>query len=133
MTCNKIFKKIELENKYTLPKIKTNKIFINKVEYPNREIRREADFYFENDNFKKLPYIFVDIKNIFPTQDNITINNLKSVKNISQETDAYLCNIENKFYVLDGHHRIAMNILNGFYKIKAFVYNNENEYSIGGL
>lgn len=133
MINNKIFKKLEVENKYTLPKIKTHKIFVNKVEYPSREIRKGADFYFEDDNFKKLPYIFVDIKNIFPTQDNVTINNLESVKNISQETDAYLCQINNKFYVLDGHHRIAINILNGFNKIKAFVYNNENEYSIGGL
>lgn len=133
MTEKQIFRKLEIDNKYTLPKIRTGKIFLNNVDYPPKHIREEADVYFKNNKFKKLPNIYLNVRDIFPTQDNLTIKNLELVKGVSQNTDAYLCEVDGKYYVLDGHHRIAMNILRGFDKIKAFIYSDGEEYSIGGL
>ena len=66
----------------------------------------------------------VNINDIFPTQRSLNINNLKKVEKTTKNTGAYLLKNNGKYYVLDGHHRIAINILNGIDKIDAFVFKN---------
>ena len=122
MAKNDVFKKLELENKSTFPKIRMTKVFLNDVKVLRKKQTEKSDNYFQNDEYKKLPLKSVAINLIVPTQTNLTIRNLKSVKDISKNTEAFLYNYYGKFYVLDGHHRIAMNILKGEKKIKAFVF-----------
>lgn len=116
------FKKLEKENKFTIPKIKSENIFLNPVGSLSKYDTIEVDKLIDNEEYTYLPIKFINIKDIIPTQKFLNINNLKSVKNISNSTDAILLSKKNKYYILDGHHRIAVNILNGFNKIKAFVF-----------
>lgn len=119
-----ILKKLERENKYTLPKIPTKNVFFNDVANIS-SIRKKADEYIDKGIFEELPVEYVNIQYIVPTQKNITINNLKSTKNISDNTEAYLVKYKGYYYILDGHHRIANRILRGDNKIKAYVFNQE--------
>lgn len=119
------FKGLEQKFRKTLPKIPTRDVFYNKDVFLPFLVRQNADKYFENDNFKRLPYISVDVTKIVPTQKFLNINNLKDVKNISTDTEAFLLKLGELYYVLDGHHRISMNILNGQPMINAYVYDNE--------
>jgi hypothetical protein len=52
------------------------------------------------------------------------------VRNICNETNAILYKYNNKYYVLDGHHRISNQILNGAESVDARVY--EPNFSIIG-
>lgn len=117
-----IFKKLEYENKYTLPKVPTNKVFKNEVEILPREETQKTEKYWENDIYKELPNQKINIKDIVPTQKNLNIDNLKEVKDTTIDTGAFLQYYNGKYYVLDGHHRIGMNILNGNNVIKAYVF-----------
>ena len=117
-----IFKKLEEENKYTLPKVPTNKVFKNDVEILAREQTNKSSKYFDDDSYKSLPIERININKIIPTQKNLNIDNLKAVKNISIDTEAFLHYYNDQYYILDGHHRIAINILNGNNTIKAYVF-----------
>ena len=117
------FKELEKLNRTTLPKIPVENIFKNNIENIST-IRQKADTYIDNDTFEDLPIESVNINDIFPTQRSLNINNLKKVEKTTKNTGAYLLKNNGKYYVLDGHHRIAINILNGIDKIDAFVFKN---------
>ncbi len=106
----------------TIPKIPSNEIFKNDVSQPFPEKRKPADKYFENDAFEQLPSVSVDVNDIIPTQKTVNIDNLQKVKNTTKRTDAFLLKSGSNYYVLDGHHRIAINILNNNNSIIAYVY-----------
>ena len=116
--------KIEEENKSTLPKVRTNKVFKNEVEtIPYAELR-DLNVLIDENRINELPIENVSIKDIVPTQRNINIDNLKRVGNspLDQEDTAILFKRGSKYHVIDGHHRIAREILNGTSKIKIRVY-----------
>lgn len=115
------FKELEKLNRTTLPKIPVENIFSHKVEDISK-IRKNADALIASDKFETLPIKTIQIEDIVPTQINLNIDNLKKVKNTTEDTDAYLLKYRNKYYILDGHHRIAMNILNGNDSVNAYVY-----------
>jgi len=115
------FKELENNNKYTLPKIPTKNVFLNNPENISN-IRKEADQYFDGDKFKSLPVETINIKDIVPTQRNLTINNIRSTMGVENNIEAFLLKYGNKYYILDGHHRIASNILKGATSIKAYVF-----------
>lgn len=119
---NKKFKELERENKYTLPKIPVENIFLNKRENLPHEILSKADDYIKDDEYKKLPKQDVKLIDVVPTQKFVNINNLKAVKDIGNKTNAILYKYDNKYYVLDGHHRICINLLDDEYKINAHVF-----------
>lgn len=115
---------LESENKSTFPKIPTEKVFYSKPEVlPASEVSK-ADLFMEEGESEKLPSKEVDVRLIVPTQKNVTASNLKSVSKIKGDAseDIVLFEKEGKFYVLDGHHRIAKSILDGGKKIKARVF-----------
>ncbi len=115
------FKDLEKSNRTTLPKIPVEKIFKNNVENISN-IRKSADVYINSDKFETLPIETINIDKIVPTQRSLNIDNLKKVQNTNKNTGAYLLKFKDKYFVLDGHHRIAMNILNGNSSINAHVY-----------
>jgi len=53
---------------------------------------------------------------------DLLYENSKHKKNISNNTNAILFYKNKKYYIIDGHHRIAANILKGDNKIKAFIF-----------
>ena len=116
------FAALKKQFRSTIPKIPTNQIFKNEVSQPSMDERKPADKYFENDAFEQLPSVSVDVNDIIPTQKTINIDNLQKVKNTTKRTDAFLLKSGGKYYVLDGHHRIAINILNNNNTIIAYVY-----------
>lgn len=81
LAIGKTLKEIEKENKSTLPKIKTEKIFGNKISKIPYENRLLIDKYIE-ENFDSIPYLKIKVKDLSPTQLNLNINNLKEVEEV---------------------------------------------------
>jgi hypothetical protein len=121
----KSFEKETLEtlhqnNKNTWPKIPVNKIFKNNVKQITAEERKSGDDLFSDDKYRELPKKFIPIEKIIPTQNNVTINNLKNVPD-DKDTGAFLLKHNGNYFVLDGHHRVARRILQGDSKILCHV------------
>jgi len=121
------------EIKSTYPKIPVAKLFPNELEVLPYEIISDADRYVEEP--ENLPAEYVNIEKIVPTQKYVTVQNLKSTKNVLPLPILFLYN--GKYYVLDGHHRISNAILKNATKVKAFVYdyeknNDGNNFKNGG-
>jgi hypothetical protein len=110
---NPIFKKLKDDNKLTYPKIPTNKIFKNDYKSFGVNITDESKYKEET----------VNVSKIIPTQKNVTIDNLKKVINVTELPELF--KEGNEYYVIDGHHRISMVILNGKDEITAKVYTKE--------
>lgn len=121
---------LKRENKSTFPKVPTNKIFFNQVEVLPSSIVSTADPYLEDET--KLPTESVDLKSIVPTQKNVTIPNIESTKEV--ELYPILFKLNDKYYVLDGHHRITNAILKDEKEVKSYVYDYKaNNFKNGGL
>lgn len=120
-----ILKQLEKDNKYTLPKIPTQKVFFHPV--PDIEvlsvIRKDADK--EIYDYRNQPLETVGVHDIVPTQRSLRISNLESTEQVGNDTDAYLVKDHHLYYILDGHHRIANCILRKDKTIKAHVYTNK--------
>ena len=126
----KSIKELENENRTTAPKVPIKNVFKNDVENLSREQRSNADAFIDAGREKELPTVKVNILNIIPTQKNLTIPNLEKVSKIkdNSEIEDQILLIKNgsKYYVVDGHHRIANEILNGNSSIDARVYDINN-------
>lgn len=118
----KSIKQLEAENQSTLPKIPTNKVFSNEVEQPLREDRAKVDALIdaEADMTTELPTETVSVASIVPTQKNLTTTNLEEVKGVEEKV--ILLKKGDKYFIIDGHHRIANQILNGESMVDALVY-----------
>ena len=119
-------------DKARYPKIPVANIFKNPYTPLGREERSGADSYIDQDKFETLPVQKVNINKIVPTQKVVTVGNLdRAYEDMKDETGAYLLKIQDKYYILDGHHRIANKIASGEDKVKAHVYegNGINEES----
>jgi len=115
-----IIKDLEYKNKSTLPKIPAGNVFQNNVSDLPFDTRLAADDYFENNSNIRS----IDINKIYPTQKNINLNNLKQV---NKKIDSYptLIEIDGKYYVTDGHHRISRDILSGDKSVLANIFNKK--------
>jgi len=122
---HKFIKQLAQTHKTTYPKVHTSKIFKHS---PPEEmatlsiIRKEADHYFNNDAYLKLPVENIPVDKIVPTQRFVTIGNLEKVKHGGINTGAYLVEANGLYYILDGHHRVANQIIQGANIVKAHVY-----------
>jgi len=115
-----IIKKLELENKSTIPKIPVEKVFLNPVGETPSGSRTEVDKYIESESISELPIESIKVSDIIPTQKNLTTNNIESTVNVDEKP--VLLNVNGKYYVMDGHHRIANRILAGDKTVDAYVY-----------
>lgn len=121
---------LKKENKSTFPKVPTNKIFFNQVEVLPASVVSTADPYLEDET--KLPTESVDLKSIVPSQRNVTIPNIESTKDV--ESYPILFKLNDKYYVLDGHHRITNAILKDEKEVMAYVFDyKEKNLDFGGL
>lgn len=107
--------KLKEENRSTLPKVRTGKVFENDVESLSHAERVLVDDIIDNNKIKDLPIETVSISDIVPTQRNITIGNLSDTIGAALDNDdeAILFKKGGRYYILDGHHRIANRILEG--------------------
>jgi hypothetical protein len=89
----------------------------------DKELLNNIDVFIDDKTFQKNPIEWVDVNKIVPTQVFLSKDNLEGVKKSKKKdnTGAYLVKYNDLFYVIDGHHRIANEIINGVDKIKAFV------------
>ena len=121
---------LKRENKSTFPKVPTNKIFFNQVEVLPASVVSTADPYLEDET--KLPTESVDLKSIVPSQRNVTIPNIESTKDV--ESYPILFKLNDKYYVLDGHHRITNAILKDEKEVMAYVFDYKAQnLEFGGL
>ena len=126
----KTIKQLESENKTTLPKVPAKNVFSNDVENLTKEQRGNADNFIGTEKENELPIETISIKDIVPTQKNLTIPNLEEVSKIKYGTKInepiILIKKDGKYYVVDGHHRIANEILKGNTNVEAKVYNEQS-------
>lgn len=119
----KSIKQLEQENKYTAPKIPSEKVFSNSVEVPKKELTDKVNKYIDSGTISELPKEKISIDNIVPTQKNLTIDNLKKTQDvIDSKEDIVFLKDNGKYYILDGHHRIANDILKGKKEIEGYYY-----------
>lgn len=118
------YKKLASDNKYTQPKVPTQNIFFNDVEVLNRETENMVGKLV--DEGKNVSVQSVDVVNIIPTQKNVNINNLKEVQDVRDRP--LLFKQGDKYYVIDGHHRISNEILEGEKKVEADVYDADVQF-----
>ena len=121
----KTIKELGEENKSTYPKVKTDNVFLNEKETLSREERKGVDEVIENEKVSELPSESISIEKIVPTQTNLTIKNLEETKDldgVSVEESILVKEKDGKFYVVDGHHRLANDILKGNTNVEVKVY-----------
>jgi len=107
-------------------KIPVSNVFFNNNIHANghaSELMKHIDVYQDDKSFEQNPIESVDVRKIVPTQKFITKDNLEDIKGVLQQdnTGAYLVEFKGMYYIIDGHHRIAINIMNNNKTIKAFV------------
>jgi len=119
----KTIAQLESENRKTAPKIPSEKVFLNEVDPVPQDKGKELYSIIDNGNESTLPIEKVMVKDIIPTQKSLTIPNLKSVSKASVDVEPIVLLKNNgKYYIVDGHHRIANSILSGNSEIEARVY-----------
>ena len=99
--------------KSTWPKLRTDRVFYNKNKGDDYAARKIADPLFESGAYKDLPVRRIPVGDIVPTQRNLTADNLDKVSDVSTDTGAFVILKDGKYQVVDGHHRLAINILSG--------------------
>jgi len=115
-------------NKSYFPKIPVLDVFFNNrvdllnLEPNSKKILDKAYDLIDNGDYSKFRQIPVEVNKIYPTQKFLNFYNLEKIKIRNNSTDAELVKVEDKYYILDGHHRIAREILNGEDIILANVY-----------
>jgi hypothetical protein len=112
-----IYSLLEKQNKATAPKIPVQNIFQNEYAKVSPDKRKAIDLILEKNQEGKLPTQTIDVSQIVPTQKNVTIPNLKDVKDMSTK-DAIAVKDNGLYYLIDGHHRVANGILNNENKIQ---------------
>jgi hypothetical protein len=116
-----IYKHLKEENNSTYPKIPVQNVF----HHPQGKLPESVSKSYESamENEKSLPYEDIDTRKIIPTQRNVNAENLKHVKNVKDAKESILAvEHEGKYYLMDGHHRVANHILNDGTTIKARIH-----------
>ena len=112
------------------PKIPVKNVFLNPNVYDRGDgmygfmskIQKGTKEYIDNDKFDEFPIEEIDIKNIVPTQKFLSADNLETVDTENDVIKSTIIKDGDEYFVIDGHHRIAMRILMGETKIKSHVY-----------
>lgn len=105
----------------------SNDIFVNKViDFNIGDILEE---YYKLSSLRRyqLPTSLAPIDKIYPHQELLSVNKIKDIiengaLKINDFEDIFLIYKDNKYYVIDGHHRIAAQILIGKKDIEAKIY-----------
>lgn len=126
---NSILKKSDFDSKY-FPKIPVGDIFYGEIKSLfnlGLEQKKIVDQAYEaiNNDFSKFIEKPIDVRKIHPNQKFLNFYNLQKIKIRNNSTDAELVRVGDEYYILDGHHRIAREILSGEKIVLAKVYEPE--------
>ena len=105
----------------------SNDIFVNKViDFNIGDILEE---YYKSSSLRRhhLPINLVSIDKIYPHQELLSTNKIidiikNGILEIKDFEDILLIHKDNKYYIVDGHHRIAAQILINKKDIEAKIY-----------
>ena len=118
----KTIEQLEEENKSTFPKIPTGNVFLNEPSQPSKEARKRADDVINAGTETDLESETISVKDIIPTQKNLTDRNLRETADVGTTQEPIIVTEqEGKFYVIDGHHRLANTILSGSQNVEVKV------------
>ena len=127
----KTLQQLEQENRKTLPKVPTKNVFVNEVEVLEPKDTKGVDAVINEGRENELPSQSIKVSDIVPTQRNLTISNLEETQSVTDSNEPIILNKKgNKYYVVDGHHRIANEILKGNNSIEAKVFSPNEEISV---
>lgn len=116
------------------PKIPVENIYLNPNPFaynPDGDLMKKLnpwntlEMMDKNVDRSELPIEDIKIEDLVPTQKFLNADNIDDVKD-SEDDDVLKSTIskyKDKYYILDGHHRIARRILKGDKTIKSHVYN----------
>jgi hypothetical protein len=121
----KLENKLRDDNAGTFPDIPVSYIFHHDMVYTEFDLSID-DALSQSD----IPYVKVKVSDIAPTQEYVNYNNLLTTADISDDTQAYLLLEGGVYKIIDGHHRIANNILVGTDEIWAFAVSTLNQKAI---
>lgn len=110
--------------KHTYPKIRTELIFNHSPVNDNATLRNIIGDGYDligTDNFVQM---VIDTDDIVPTQKFLTYGNLEATQDVGKNTNAEMVKYHGLYYLIDGHHRVANNILKNNKQIRALVYVN---------
>lgn len=129
---------MDINERYILERIKNdfgnnipcNEVFFNNVN-PEMIIDHDlVDQYLKKDTFTKLPKKKVRVDMLIPTQMNLDGDKLSNF-DVSTDTGAVIYETEDgNLYIVDGHHRIAKNILNNNEYISAFIKETSSKQNL---
>lgn len=134
---NDLYKYLKIQNKSTFPKIRVENIFLNKEGYSEvpKDIREIAEKRLNtNSDLSSMDTKKVRIEDIVPTQKNLNFDNLRSIDGLELEKDIdeiIAIEYNGKYYLNDGHHRVASLILKGEKEIEIKIINEITNDSKG--
>jgi hypothetical protein len=99
----------------------TTDVFRNESVSMPKDINKFADKMTDAKAFDDAPTIEVNANDIIPTQKFISKSNMDKLPAPNADTGAELVKVGDKYYVVDGHHRIANNLFAGADSVKAKV------------
>jgi hypothetical protein len=99
----------------------TTDVFRNESVSMPKDINKFADKMTDAKAFDDAPAIEVNANDIIPTQKFISKSNMDKLPAPNADTGAELVKVGDKYYVVDGHHRIANNLFSGADSVKAKV------------
>jgi len=114
------------------PKIPVDMVFMHPNAYENmsfddmRDVLKGSKDYIANDTFDTLPVENIDVDKLIPTQKFLMADNLEDVEDSLKDDvlKSTVIKYGDLYYVIDGHHRIAMRIILGEETIPSHVYTN---------
>ncbi len=100
--------------------VRVNDVFKQKYQKDNAEKIRASVEPVSSFSKPVGKYEYVDISKIYPTQEYIGANNLKTIASINFDANDVPYGVlrNGNIYIIDGHHRAAAAILKGNKKIK---------------
>jgi len=133
-TIKKLIEDLKLGNPHW-PKIPVANVFKNPNAYDSmsfdeiREVLKGSKDYIADDKFDTLPVEDIDVDKLVPTQKVLRAENLERVEDSLTDDvlKSTVIKYNDLYYIIDGHHRIAMRILLGEETIPSHVYTNKNK------
>jgi len=124
----KSMEQLEQENRSTYPKIPSENVFLNEVEPLTYKETSQVSNLIEQGRESEFPIASVNVRNIIPTQKFLEADNLERTQDVIETQEPIiLLKYKDKYYVIDGHHRIANEILKGQVQVETRIYDVEAE------
>jgi len=134
---NKALDDLLKKNNPRYPKIPVENVFLNPDPFaqdPDWDLMKKLnpwntlDLMGKNVDISELPVEDIAIEDLVPTQKYLTADNIDDVEDSLDDEvlKSTISKYNGRYYILDGHHRIARRILRGDETIPSHVYTVNN-------